>query len=282
MRRPTTTPERRACAAQRAWRPPVGLARALALAIAALAIAATALVAGRASAQETVAGARVVLNGESVRVRWSDGDSFRILEGAYADTGVRLSGYNTLESYGPVHRWGEWTPVELYALARQASDFTRAGLWTCSTDGQQDHYGRLLVDCPGLTLAVVASGFGHLFAIDEPAQPDALAAQAGAQAARLGIWAKGVPAAIVSSLHSADEPSEGTGAESPIYNRVVSTIDGSSTQLTHAELYTACQEVCLEQAGSCLVYVPFEQRYGAGRAQCLYAPRADPQEPTPP
>lgn len=222
-----------------------------------------ALPATLATAQE--GGAHILLNGETVRVRWSDGDSFRILEGTYADTSVRLSGYNTLESYGPVHRWGEWTPQELYEIAHAASEFTSAGVWTCTTDGSRDHYERLLVSCPELTLAMVASGFGHLFAIDAPATPDQLAAQAGAQAAHLGIWEKGVPPAIVSSLHSAAEGGE------HIYNRIVSTTDGTSTQLTHADTYEVCQEVCIEAAGSCLVYVPFDQRYGDHRAPCLYA-----------
>jgi micrococcal nuclease len=226
-----------------------------------LALAVIASTAGTVAAQE--GGSRIVLNGETARVRWSDGDSFRILDGAFANTGVRLSGYNTLESYGPIHRWGEWTAVELYALANQSTEFVRAGTWTCTTGGERDHYDRLLVDCPGLTLAMAASGFGHLFAIDTPAAPDAIAAQAGAQAAHLGIWAKGVPTEIVSSLHSAAEGGE------VIYNRLISTADGSSRQLIHAETYETCQEVCLEEAGSCLVYVPFEQRYGNTRADCL-------------
>lgn len=229
-----------------------------------VALVAMTLLAPPAVAQDE--GSHIVLNGTSARVRWSDGDSFRILDGEFADTGVRLGGYNTLESYGPVHRWGEWTPAELYALARQAGDFASAGTWTCTTDGQRDHYGRLLVLCPGLTLAMVAAGFGHLFALDQPPAGDALAAQAGAQATHLGIWAKGVPTAIVTSLHSAAE-----GGDS-IYNRVVSTTDGSSTQVIHAETYETCQEVCVEEAGSCLVYVPFDLRYGEARPPCLVVP----------
>jgi hypothetical protein len=55
----------------------------------------------------------VVLNGEMTRVVWSDGDSFRIKSGPQVNRTTRLVGYNCLEAYGPVHRWGTWTPSEL-------------------------------------------------------------------------------------------------------------------------------------------------------------------------
>jgi hypothetical protein len=51
----------------------------------------------------------IVLNGEKVQVNWTDGDSFKIKEGKFKGAGTRLQGFNTLEAYGPVHRWGRRT-----------------------------------------------------------------------------------------------------------------------------------------------------------------------------
>ena len=95
-------------------------------------------------------GAAVVLNGQQVDVRWSDGDSFKFKSGPYKGRGVRLAGYNTLESYGPVHRWGSWTAAELYAIARTSKDRASERIWQCTTDGSGGGYGRVLVDCPGV------------------------------------------------------------------------------------------------------------------------------------
>ena len=53
-------------------------------------------------------------------VTWSDGDSFRITSGRMRGQRVRLLGYNTLESYGPVHKWGDWNEWSLYRLAKDA------------------------------------------------------------------------------------------------------------------------------------------------------------------
>jgi hypothetical protein len=78
-----------------------------------------------------------------------------------------------------------------------------------------------------------------------------------------------VPAGIVTSLHSADE-GEGSGDASAIYNRVVSTSDGNAGERPHSDTYQTCQEVCIDDAGSCMTYVPYEQRYGDTRAPCLY------------
>lgn len=206
-------------------------------------------------------GSTVELNGSVVRVRWSDGDSFRFLEGDYEGRGVRLSGFNALESYGPVHRWGEWQASELADNAHQAKDFARSGSWHCTTTGEMDHYDRVLVDCPDLTEAIVGAGLGHLYWIDTPALEAHVQAQQAAQTATLGMWAKGVPEGIVTSLHSTAEGRAST------YNRVIDSATGASNQVTHEDAYETCQEVCLN--GSCLVYVPFENRYGGDRAECL-------------
>lgn len=206
-------------------------------------------------------GPTVTLNGGVVPVRWSDGDSFRIQGGEYEGASARLGGYNSLESYGPVHRWGEWTASELAQNARDAKTTAMSGSWTCTTTGERDHYDRVLVTCADLIEAMVSAGHGHLFALDGPADPAHVAAQLAAQEAGAGMWQKGVPEGIVTSLHSAAEGRDHT------YNRVISSADGSSTQVSHEETYAVCQEVCLQ--GSCLVYVPFANRYGGDRAECL-------------
>ena len=203
----------------------------------------------------------IILNGEVVQIRWSDGDSFRFLEGEYADRGVRLSGFNTLESYGPVHRWGEWTAAELAEVAAQATELARSSRWICTTEGETDNYDRVLVTCDDLTLAMLQHGLAHLFVVGSWPPVEQIAAQREAQSAALGMWAKGVPPAIVTSLHSADEGRDHT------YNRVISTLDGSSSLVSHEDDYEICQEVCLRE--SCLVYVPYDQRYGNDRAECL-------------
>ncbi|MDP6932187.1 MAG: hypothetical protein QGG40_04685, partial [Myxococcota bacterium] len=64
---------------------------------------------------------RLLLDGQQTSVHWDDGDTFkRLTTDGSKGQGARLQGYNTLESYGPVHRWGEWTGQELYALAKDA------------------------------------------------------------------------------------------------------------------------------------------------------------------
>jgi endonuclease YncB( thermonuclease family) len=215
---------------------------------------------GTAVAQDAPDGSTITLNGTLTQVRWSDGDSFRVLDGEHEGRSTRLTGYNSLESYGPVHRWGEFTGAELYEVAGLATVAARAERWSCTSAEEPDHYGRLLVTCGDLILAMVASGYGHLMLLDDTATPEQIAAQAGAREAGLGMWSKGVPAAIVTSLHSA---AEGGGR---IYNRVISTTDGRSTQVDHTDVYEVCQEVCLE--GSCLTYVPYEQRY-SNQPDCL-------------
>ena len=49
---------------------------------------------------------RVLINSHPTPVYFNDGDSFTVLEGPLKDTKTRLSGFNTLESFGPAHRWG--------------------------------------------------------------------------------------------------------------------------------------------------------------------------------
>ena len=67
-----------------------------------------------ANEPETHPDANVLLDGVAVVADWDDGDTFAFID---ANSGervkARLSGFNTLESYGPVHRWGDWTGAEL-------------------------------------------------------------------------------------------------------------------------------------------------------------------------
>jgi endonuclease YncB( thermonuclease family) len=204
----------------------------------------------------------VMLDGERVAVSWSDGDSFEILEGRLRDGKTRLMGYNSLESYGPVHSWGDWKAEELYVLQKKGSQFVRTKVWTCKWGEKKDHYDRLLIQCDDLTEAMLAEGYGHLMAVDEEPNPAHVEIQKKAIAEKKGMWAKGVPKGIITSLHSADEG----GGKKP-YNRLADPMTGKTRKREHGERYRTCQKVCHD--GSCLVYVPFSQRYGDDRADCL-------------
>lgn len=209
--------------------------------------------------------AAVNLNGVRVDVRWSDGDSFKIKSGRFRGVGTRLMGYNTLESYGPVHQWGSFTGEELYTIAKDAKYEAKKQVWDCTTDtNNRDHYGRLLVHCPELIKHMVAVGVAHLFYIDDTPDAEALKAQQAAIAAKKGIWAKGVPKKLLTSLHSIDEK---TWEDGKAYNRAADPVTGTANKILHAEKYTECQQVCME--GSCMLFVPFKRRYGRERAPCL-------------
>jgi micrococcal nuclease len=210
----------------------------------------------------------IVLNGVKTAVNWSDGDSFRILEGQYSGDGTRLVGYNTLEAYGPVHRWGSWTAKELYELERGDVAVAASQEWTCTADGKRDGFKRLLIDCPDVAMELVKQGRAMTYAVEGTrARPELLEAQRQAQARKLGIWAKGVPNGIITSVHSRGE--DGPKGENS-YNRVVDTRTGEALKRPHNDTYSVCQEVCVELDGtsSCMVYVPFERRF-KNRADCL-------------
>lgn len=184
---------------------------------------------------------KVILNGKPVPVHFNDGDSFRVLAGEYKDAKARLAGYNTLESYGPVHQWGTWDAHELYVIAKMATYNGRDGVWECETDGKTDTYGRILLWCPKLAEEQVRKGYAHAMSIDDnPAKPELLEAQREAIANRRGIWAHGVPDFILTSLHSDEEDVEGDG----VYNRLISTADGHSVTWKHDDHYDECSRVC--------------------------------------
>lgn len=212
--------------------------------------------------------ATIVLNGVKTDVTWSDGDSFKIHSGEYDGHGTRLMGFNTLEAYGPVHRWGSWTGKELFKLAKSCTDVAASQEWQCTTDGKKDGYKRLLINCPDLTVEMVRQGQALAFAVDEDESPPAVqAAQADAMREGRGMWAKGTVKAVVTSLHSVGEDGR---TEPQAYNRVVDTRTGKAAKLPHSDTYQTCQEVCVEVEGdtSCMVYVPFNIRY-RNKPDCL-------------
>jgi endonuclease YncB( thermonuclease family) len=211
----------------------------------------------------------IVLNGERTEVRWTDGDSFKIKDGARKGMGTRLVGYNTLEAYGPVHQWGEWTAQELFELAKASSAVAASKEWECTTDGKVDGYKRLLVKCPKLAPEMARAGHALAYAVDgEKVEPETLAAQAEAMKAKRGMWEKGTTNGVITSLHSVGE--DGDESEPEAYNRVVDTRTGAALKRKHAERYESCQNVCLETDGqkSCMVYVRFKHRY-RGQPDCL-------------
>lgn len=187
---------------------------------------------------------RVYLNGVPTPVYFNDGDSFKVLAGEHSGTRARLAGFNTLESYGPVHRWGTWHAKELYWLAKLATLNARQGVWHCTSDDlSTDTYGRILWYCPDLARDQIRRGLAHAMTINEkPSDPTYLAAQRQAIEARRGIWAHGVPAYVMTSLHSS---TEGGGRDDGTqYNRMVSTFDGHSNSMAHKDAYDECEWIC--------------------------------------
>lgn len=201
----------------------------------------TLMAAAPAEARAGESRSKVILNGKLTQVTFNDGDSFRVLAGPQSGAKARLAGYNTPESYGPVHSWGTWTEKELYVMAKMATAHARRGIWECETDGKTDTYGRLLVHCPGLSEDLVRRGLAHVLTVgDEPGDPKLVEAQREAMAARRGLWSHGVPEFILTSIHSAEEDTDGTGT----YNRLVSTEDGHSVKWKHQNRYAECSKVC--------------------------------------
>jgi endonuclease YncB( thermonuclease family) len=206
----------------------------------ALGVALVLLTASAASAAEPVT--RVFINGRSTPVSFNDGDSFRPLAGPYKGSQSRLAGFNTLESFGPVHSWGTWTEREMWVIAKLATKNAQRGVWHCETDGKRDGYGRLLMFCKDLAKSHIEQGLAMVMSVDEkPGDAELIAAQRGAIAGRRGMWAHGVPSYVLSSLHAT---SEGGGKDGKTYNRLVSTIDGHSEKWLHEDDYAECARVC--------------------------------------
>ena len=205
--------------------------------------------------------ATVILDGQPIGVYWDDGDTFEFRENG-RKTRARLKGFNTLESYGPVHSWGTWTRNELYEIAFKATAHAKSQQWTCNRTQSSGGYGRILVDCPDLRKSLLGLGFAHVFWMNEPAPDQIVLPQTQAIQEGIGMWAKGSPDWILTSLHSSSEDNL------PVpYNRMVSTRTGEAKASQHSKRYQTCQQVC--ESGSCMIYVPYRIRYGKNRPNCL-------------
>lgn len=209
--------------------------------IAALVVASALTLAAAARAEPLT---KVFVNGAVTPVYFNDGDSFRIQAGPFKGTQSRLSGYNTLESFGPVHSWGTWTEKEMHVIAKMATHEAQLGVWHCEGDGKKDGYGRLLLFCKDLALHLIGKGLAHTYSVnEEPGDPELLKVQREAMAARRGMWAHGIPRFIVTSLHSKSEGGDKNGVTS---NRLISTTDAHSDKWVHNDDYAECQKVCSE------------------------------------
>lgn len=209
----------------------------------------------------------VILNGIAATAWWSDGDSFKMSGGSQKEMN-RVVGYNTLETFGPVHRWGTWDPAELLILAKRAAAVAASRARQCVSIGKKDLYQRDLVRCPSAARDLVAEGLAMVFAIDETPDQELVDLQAAAEQQGRGIWARGVPESILTSVHSADEDrrDEGTTAlrsKATTYNRIVDPRTGVTRLQPHDKVFRTCENVC-DPGGptnSCMIYVPFERRY---------------------
>jgi len=205
----------------------------------------------------------VILDGKEVSVSWDDGDTFSLSNpDGGKDIRARLSGFNTLESYGPVHQWGEWTESELFLLSKKAGSFSSLQSWNCTDTKSGGGYGRVLVDCPAFKKAILEAGLAHPFNLGTAAPIEDLEAMQKAINEGQGIWAKGVPKFLITSLHSQDEK-----PDKDAYNRICDISSGECSARSHTDVYETCQKVCIED--SCMLYVPYSSRYGGNKAECL-------------
>jgi endonuclease YncB( thermonuclease family) len=207
----------------------------------------------------------ITLDGETTEVYFNDGDTFKVLDGIHDGRRVRVSGFNALESYGPVHEWLNNTPEKLYKISLLATDEARLGGWNCTLEDDVDAYGRLLASCDDLALVLLEKGLAHAYSItSKKAKKTYLAKQKIAQKEGRGMWAGGIPEHIITSIHSVSD------GEKHTYNRLISTKDGSTLKMKHQEDYETCQKVCIEDGNSCMIFVPFNERYGKNKSTCLY------------
>ncbi|MGB0639522.1 MAG: thermonuclease family protein [Myxococcota bacterium] len=205
----------------------------------------------------------IVLDGKATQVQWDDGDTFFV---PHSRTKARLDGYNTLESYGAVHRIGDTENEHaLFGTAKAATELAKSQSWVCATQDGDGGYGRVRVDCPELRKAMLTQGLAHPFSVSGPAPEADLQAQQVAINARVGIWSQGAPEGLVTSLHSITEKEGATES----YNRILDVKTGEASKRVHSNTYEACTWVCPEGQGSCMLYVPYKERYGASKAACL-------------
>ena len=203
----------------------------------------------------------VILDGKQLDVYWDDGDTFEFREHG-RKTRARLRGFNTLESYGPVHSWGQWQGRELYEVAFQSTAHAKSQTWECTRHHGSGGYGRILVECPKLRESLLSRGLAHVFWMNGAAPDEILKFQHQAMKNKEGMWSQGTPNWLLTSIHSATEDN----LPNP-YNRLVSTQTGEAMANAHSKRYQTCQKVC--EQDSCMLYVPYRMRYGKNRAKCL-------------
>ncbi len=203
---------------------------------------------------------RIVLDGVETNVHWPDGDSLNIESGQYSGRGARIEGYNTLEAYGNVQRWGEWTYEGLAAVRGTSKDLARSQAWTCNTTGETGGFDRMLLACEGLRDEMVGRGLGHLFTIHERLPASAIDAQRRARDQQRGMWAHGVPEQVLTSVTSTADGYRRT------FDRYVDPVSGQAERAFHDESYDTCEEVC--RYGSCMIYIPQDRRFGRDGIRC--------------
>ena len=102
-----------------------------------------------------------------------------------------------------------------------------------------------------------------------------------------GMWEKGAPAFLITSLHSQSEypdKNDDGSYKKHAYNRICDMKTGQCTVREHNDTYEVCQKVCIED--SCMIYVPYANRYKKEvLAECLIQPKdvdssTQPKEPT--
>lgn len=247
----------------------IACVRALALAAVALLLAAPAASEARRGPRRARADtrARVLLGGAWTEIRWTDGDTFRILDGPLAHRAVRLQGVNTLESFGPVHRIGTAGGRELLALAKRSAAVAAAASVRCTLADHEDGYRRLLASCPEVAEALVRTGHAMVFAVDADPDRRLVQLQHDAQRGRLGMWAGGAPPLVPTSVHSAADPDLGPRGA---YDRIADTRTGATEVRPHRRVYRPCEEVCVGEGPdrACMTYVPFRRRF-RHRPACL-------------
>jgi hypothetical protein len=108
--------------------------------------------------------------------------------------------------------------------------------------------------------AVGAALLAMAYAVGRPADPRTLAAQEEARRAGAGMWAKGAPRRVLTSLHSLDEAEPGAAE---VHDRVVDVATGRAREVRHASRYGTCEERCRGEGPdrTCMTYVPFARRY---------------------
>ena len=222
-----------------------------------------ALVMSASGAQPEKAGlsgnGKVQLDGQVVEVYWDDGDTFKVVSTGQS---ARLVGYNTLESYGPIHKFGPG-PTVLFGVAKAATQLAIGSVWQCRSQEGSGGYGRAVVDCPDLRSALLTAGLAHAFSVSGPAPAADIADQRRGIDAKLGMWAQGAPSSIVTSAHSVDDKP----GQQESYNRILDVATGHAPKRSHTQTYAACSWACVGE--SCLLYIPYKQRYGDAKADCL-------------